>query len=156
MFDGWSGSRWMPRKIAGSAMSTIDASSDAMNTPSVVFDNATHRYRSLGAGTSPFSSGPAFTCVLPNYLYHTAIYRCIIQPMSAEATRDLRSSRLAATEGDALDLVETEMAVLTRALEGHQRRSEIYQDLDRASYLIARTLEATAPVSINGLASTLA
>jgi DNA-binding MarR family transcriptional regulator len=75
--------------------------------------------------------------------------------MSAEATRDLRSSRHAATEGDALDLVETEMAVLSRALEGHHRRSEIYRDLDRASYLIARTLETTGPVSINGLASTL-
>jgi DNA-binding MarR family transcriptional regulator len=42
-----------------------------------------------------------------------------------------------------------------RALEGHHRRSEIYRDLDRASYLIARTLETTGPVSINGLASTL-
>ena len=56
---------------------------------------------------------------------------------------------------DALDLIETELAVLIRALERLQRRSEIHKDLDRASYLIARTLEKTGPASINGLASTL-
>jgi DNA-binding MarR family transcriptional regulator len=56
---------------------------------------------------------------------------------------------------DSLDLVETEMAVLARVLEGLHRRSEIYRDLDRAGYLIARTLETTGPVSINGLASAL-
>src|SRR5260221_9171799 len=38
----------MPRKIAGSEMSTIEESSDAMNTPRVVFESATHRYRSDG------------------------------------------------------------------------------------------------------------
>ena len=48
MLLGVSGSRSMPRKIAGREMSTIDASSDAMNMPSVVFDSAVHRYRSLG------------------------------------------------------------------------------------------------------------
>jgi hypothetical protein len=32
----------MPRKIAGSEMRTIDESSAAMNTPSVVFDSAVH------------------------------------------------------------------------------------------------------------------
>src|SRR6266576_2155637 len=58
-------------------------------------------------------------------------------------------------KADALDLVETEMAVLARVLEGLHRRSEIYRDLDRAGYLIARTLETTGPVSINGLASVL-
>jgi DNA-binding MarR family transcriptional regulator len=56
---------------------------------------------------------------------------------------------------DVLDLVETEMAVLARTLESLHRRSEIYRDLDRASYLIARTLETAGPISINGLASTL-
>ncbi|MGO9876586.1 MAG: MarR family winged helix-turn-helix transcriptional regulator [Acidimicrobiia bacterium] len=59
------------------------------------------------------------------------------------------------TDGEALDLIETELAVLTRALERLQRRSEIYKDLDRASYLIARTLATTGPISINRLASTL-
>ncbi len=42
MLLGVSGSRLMPRKIAGSAISTIDASSAAMNMPSVVFDSAVH------------------------------------------------------------------------------------------------------------------
>ena len=32
----------MPRKIAGSEISTIDESSVAMNMPSVVFDSAVH------------------------------------------------------------------------------------------------------------------
>src|SRR5258708_3108859 len=58
-------------------------------------------------------------------------------------------------KADSLDVVETEMAVLARGLEGLHRRSELYRDLDRAGYLIARTLERTGPVSINGLASAL-
>jgi DNA-binding MarR family transcriptional regulator len=75
--------------------------------------------------------------------------------MTTEATPDTRAGRLHANEGDALDLIETEMAVLARALERLHRRSEIYRDLDRASYLIARTMEITGPVSINGLAAAL-
>jgi DNA-binding MarR family transcriptional regulator len=75
--------------------------------------------------------------------------------MRTEANRDPRPSRLTATKGDPLDLIETEMTVLARALERLHRRSEIYRDLDRASYLIARTLETTGPVSINSLASAL-
>ncbi len=43
MFDGSRGSRWMPRKIAGSEMSTIELSSVAMKMPSVVFDRAVQR-----------------------------------------------------------------------------------------------------------------
>ena len=42
MLPGASGSRWMPRKIAGSAMMTIDPSSADMNTAIVVLDSATH------------------------------------------------------------------------------------------------------------------
>ncbi len=42
MFDGCSGSRWIPRKIAGREMITIELSSVAMNTPRVVFDSAVH------------------------------------------------------------------------------------------------------------------
>ena len=61
----------------------------------------------------------------------------------------------ASPDGDALDLIETGLAVLIRALERLQRQSEIHKDLDRASYLIARTLATTGPVSINRLASTL-
>ncbi|MDQ1508757.1 MAG: hypothetical protein QOG50_601 [Actinomycetota bacterium] len=75
--------------------------------------------------------------------------------MRTEANRDPRPSRLSATKGDPLDLIETEMTVLARALERLHRRSEIYRDLDRASYLIARTLETTGPISINSLASAL-
>jgi hypothetical protein len=70
--------------------------------------------------------------------------------MTTDADTATRFGRLSATPGDALDVVETEMAVLARALEGLHRRSEIYRELDRASYLIARTLETTGPVSING------
>jgi DNA-binding MarR family transcriptional regulator len=75
--------------------------------------------------------------------------------MTTETRPDARVRRLHANEGDALDLIETEMAVLARALERLQRRSEIYRDLDRASYLIARTMEITGSVSINRLASVL-
>ena len=42
MLPGASGSRWMPRKIAGSAMMTIEPSSVDMKTAAVVFDSATH------------------------------------------------------------------------------------------------------------------
>jgi len=45
MFDGSSGSRWMPRKMAGRLMITIELSSVAMNDPSVVFERAVHLYR---------------------------------------------------------------------------------------------------------------
>jgi DNA-binding MarR family transcriptional regulator len=75
--------------------------------------------------------------------------------MDTEASPEARPGRLSANGGDPLDLVETEMAVLARALERVHRRSELYRDLDRASYLIARTLEATGPDSINGLATAL-
>jgi DNA-binding MarR family transcriptional regulator len=54
-----------------------------------------------------------------------------------------------------LAVVETELAVLARTLEGLSRRSAIHRDLDRASYLIARTLDADGPVSITGLAARL-
>jgi hypothetical protein len=52
----------MPRKIAGNEMRTIDESSDAMNTPRVVFESATHLYRSSGGG--PGAPGPGSTAVL--------------------------------------------------------------------------------------------
>ncbi len=42
MFDGISGFRWIPRKIAGSAMITIDWLITAIKIPSVVFDSAIH------------------------------------------------------------------------------------------------------------------
>jgi DNA-binding MarR family transcriptional regulator len=75
--------------------------------------------------------------------------------MSPDGSPDVRAGRLVAEEGDPLDLVETEMAVLARGLERHHRQADIYRDLDRASYLIARTLETTGPLSISRLASAL-
>jgi DNA-binding MarR family transcriptional regulator len=56
---------------------------------------------------------------------------------------------------DALGAVETELAVLGRSLESLRRRSPIHQDLDRAGYLVARTLATDGPLSINGLARRL-
>jgi hypothetical protein len=43
MSPGASGSRWMPRKMAGSAMMTMEPSSVAMKTPAVVLARATYR-----------------------------------------------------------------------------------------------------------------
>ncbi len=51
-----------------------------------------------------------------------------------------------------LSLVETELAMLARTLEAMSRRSTLYRDLDRAGYVLARTLATEAPLSINGLA----
>ncbi len=42
MLPGSSGLMWMPLKMAGSEMMTIDPSIDPISTPSVVFDRATH------------------------------------------------------------------------------------------------------------------
>src|ERR1700744_6174801 len=46
MLPAASGSRWIPRKMAGSAMITIDPSRAAMNMEAVVLARATHLYRS--------------------------------------------------------------------------------------------------------------
>src|SRR6476620_8398144 len=58
----------------------------------------------------------------------------------------------ATTDPVALGRLETELAMLTRTLEGMSRRSTLYGELDRSSYVLARTLATEAPVSINGLA----
>ena len=42
MLPGASGFRWMPRKMAGIAMITIDASIVAIDMLSVVLESATH------------------------------------------------------------------------------------------------------------------
>jgi DNA-binding MarR family transcriptional regulator len=75
--------------------------------------------------------------------------------METERKPGPRVGRLTANEDDGFDLIESELAVLTRALESMHRRSELYRDLDRASYLMARTLDTIGPVSINRLASVL-
>jgi DNA-binding MarR family transcriptional regulator len=51
--------------------------------------------------------------------------------------------------------LETELAVLARRLEGMSRRSQIHRELDRSSYLIARTLDAEGPHSVGALADRL-
>ena len=43
MLPGASGSRWMPRKMAGRAMRTMEPSSVDMNTAAVVLARATQR-----------------------------------------------------------------------------------------------------------------
>ncbi|MCU1486537.1 MAG: yxaD [Actinomycetia bacterium] len=59
----------------------------------------------------------------------------------------------AADDQDAYDVIETEMALLSRALF----RPRPHEDqLDRASYLLARTLDISGPLTNNALASILA
>ncbi len=47
VLEGRSGSRRMPRKMSGSAMSTMEASIVAMSMPSVVMNSAVHLWVSL-------------------------------------------------------------------------------------------------------------
>jgi DNA-binding MarR family transcriptional regulator len=53
---------------------------------------------------------------------------------------------------DALHAIETEMAVLARALELLSRRGQIHRRMDRSGYLLLRTLEDAGPLGINSLA----
>jgi DNA-binding MarR family transcriptional regulator len=55
----------------------------------------------------------------------------------------------------ALDAIELASAVLVRNFELLRRRSGIYTDLDRAEYLLLRTLEADGPADIAALAAAL-
>lgn len=55
----------------------------------------------------------------------------------------------------ALDHLETEMAVLIRRLEHNSRRASTEQELDRSGYLLARTIDASGPISVNQLAQLL-
>ena len=47
------------------------------------------------------------------------------------------------------------MVVLTRRIEGASRRSTIHARMDRAAYLIARTLEQSGPAGVNEMARSL-
>src|ERR1700760_1975782 len=58
MLPGESGFRWMPRKMAGIAMMTIEASIVAIVMLKVVLDSATHRYRS-GLPSAPPTAVPS-------------------------------------------------------------------------------------------------
>jgi DNA-binding MarR family transcriptional regulator len=55
-------------------------------------------------------------------------------------------------QAECLPRIETEMAVLARSLELLRRRGRIHPDLDRAGYLLLRTLDETGPLSIHSLA----
>ena len=76
MLPGVSGFRPMPRKMAGIAMITIDASIVAIVMLSVVLDSAIHRYRS---GFPPFgrdSPDAPFRCPESSALPHVnPVYR---------------------------------------------------------------------------------
>jgi DNA-binding MarR family transcriptional regulator len=80
----------------------------------------------------------------------------MIQEMATHANLDNPADvRQTVDDADPVDVLETEMALLQRALERLARRSDIHRDLDRASYLLARTLDATGPLSVKELASRL-
>lgn len=55
----------------------------------------------------------------------------------------------------ALEVIERQTAVLMRHLELLRRRTDSYRELDRAEYLMLRTLAETGPVHINTLACAL-
>jgi len=59
------------------------------------------------------------------------------------------------TRSEALDALETQIAVLARRLEHASRRSAPHQPLDRAGYLLARTIDEHGPSSVNRLAQLL-
>jgi DNA-binding MarR family transcriptional regulator len=59
------------------------------------------------------------------------------------------------SEDSVVAQLEIELAVFGRLLEGVNRRSEIHRELDRATYLLARSLAANGSSSINALAARL-
>src|SRR5215467_3302751 len=63
MLPGAVGSRWMPRKMAGIAMITIDVSMVAIVMLTVVLERATHLYLlSSGSGSSVAAPRTASLC----------------------------------------------------------------------------------------------
>jgi DNA-binding MarR family transcriptional regulator len=74
------------------------------------------------------------------------------EPMAA--TRQHR--RLFDSAGDdVVSRIEIELALLLRTLERLSRRSNVHDELDRASYLLARTLDWAGPSSVKRLADLL-
>jgi len=55
----------------------------------------------------------------------------------------------------ALAVIERQTAVLIRNIELLYRRTDLHDDLDRASYLLLRTLDESGPLDINSLAAAL-
>jgi DNA-binding MarR family transcriptional regulator len=74
----------------------------------------------------------------------------MIQVMAVRA-----KSRTRASTDRSVDAIETELARLTRTLEGLGRRSRVYEHLDRAGYLLARSLNAYGAATISSLAARL-
>ncbi len=56
---------------------------------------------------------------------------------------------------DGLASLEVQLSVLARRLEHNSRNSELYVDIDRAGYLLARTIHAHGPSGVNQLATRL-
>ncbi|WP_346777088.1 MarR family transcriptional regulator [Streptomyces sp. HNM0575] len=56
---------------------------------------------------------------------------------------------------EAIDVIERQAAVLVRHFELLHRRSDVHDSLDRAGYLLLRTLDDRGPMDINTLAATL-
>ncbi|MFL6056401.1 MAG: MarR family winged helix-turn-helix transcriptional regulator [Actinoallomurus sp.] len=56
---------------------------------------------------------------------------------------------------ESLDAIELQTAILVRNLEMLRRRSDFYREVDRAGYLLLRTLQAMGPADISTLAATL-
>jgi DNA-binding MarR family transcriptional regulator len=54
-----------------------------------------------------------------------------------------------------LAVLETELAMLARTLEALRRRSELHKHLDRAGYVLLRTLADGGVASISGVAAAL-
>lgn len=54
---------------------------------------------------------------------------------------------------EALDHVERQTAVLVRHIELLYRRTDVHDTLDRAEYLLLRTLDDSGPMNINALAA---
>jgi len=63
--------------------------------------------------------------------------------------------RPAPRDSDTIGVIELELLKLVRHLETFGRRSSLYREVDRAGYLVLRTLEATGPMSTKALATTL-
>jgi len=55
--------------------------------------------------------------------------------------------------GDAVDAIETEMTRLARTIAMLARSPELESGVDRAGYLLLRTLERIGPASINAIAA---
>jgi DNA-binding MarR family transcriptional regulator len=55
----------------------------------------------------------------------------------------------------ALAVIERQTAVLIRNIELLYRRTDLHDELDRASYLLLRTLDESGPLDINSLAAAL-